>query len=177
MGDGVVTPLAFDPGNATHPVRGRVSTADVSVDSTLSGEEDENVSAEVVLTVNQLVTCTSSAGQPAAFAATVASSMKVTAKGVSGKLKKKTAARTKKARRGSKEVLESIAASLSALIKRRSRVKRAKKSKRSKKSKGSGTSSGENDSDGSEGYADSSSEESDSRTSESESDVEILKAN
>lgn len=166
MVDGVVTPLASDPGNATPAVRPRVSNTDVSVDYTPFEEKDENVSAESVFTVNEPVTCFSSVGQPAASTATVSSSMKATAKRVSVKRKKKPAARTKKAKKGSEDFLESIAASISAWIKQKGH------GKRSKRSRGS---SDESNSDDSESSEDSSSEESHISTSESESDFEVEK--
>lgn len=166
MIDGVVTLLASDPGNATPAVRPMVSNTDVSVDYTPFEEEDENVSAESVFTVNKPVTCTSSARQSAASTIIVASSIKATAKRVSVKRKKKTAVRAKKAKKRSTEVLESLDSAVSTL------VKQIGQGKRSKRSRGS---SDESNSDDSESSEDLSSEESHISTSESESDFEVEK--
>lgn len=166
MVDGVVIPLAFDPGNAAPAVRPRVSNTDVSVDYTPFEEEDENVTAEGVFTVNEPVTCTSSARQSVASTIIVASSMKATTKRVSGNLKEKTTARTKKAKKGTEEILEGLVSTLSTL------VKQIGQGKRSKRSRGS---SDESNSDDSESSEESSSEESHISTSESESDFEVEK--
>ncbi|CAI8494708.1 unnamed protein product [Hanseniaspora opuntiae] len=169
MVDGVVIPLAFDSGNAAPAVRPRVSNTEVSVDYTPFEEEDKNVTAEGVFTVNEPVTCTSSARQSVASTIIVASSMKATTKRISVKRKKKTAVRTKQAKKRSREVLESLASALSALIKQEGRNKRSKRSRKSV------VSTEESNSDDSESSEDSSSEESHISTSESESDFEVEK--
>lgn len=169
MVDGVVIPLAFDSGNAAPAVRPRVSNTEVSVDYTPFEEEDKNVTAEGVFTVNKPVTCTSSARQSAASTIIVASSIKATAKRVSVKRKKKTAVRAKKAKKRSTEVLESLDSAFSALIKHEGRNKRCRRSRKSV------VSTDESNSDDSESSEESSSEESHISTSESESDFEVEK--
>lgn len=92
--------------------------------------------------------------------------MKATAKRVTGKLKKKTAARTEKVKKGTEEVLEGLVSVVSNLVKQMGQIKRSKRS---------GGSSDKSDSGDSGAPGDSSSEDSGSNISESESDVEIAK--